>query len=225
MEHLFKKNNNLNNQKKKGFTLVELLVVIAILAVLASVSVVGYLGFTTKAKHNNAMSELKQAKEVIRAGLVDGNTHYYNLTIDTSDTAKVTEATEVTENYYNGSKSTEASSTTSTTDNVTTGFTIKYDVTTSNSGLTFTGKGAYKVTWSSLLKALFTDLESINGEFQATVNTTTTTTTTITSLQYFGKNGGKAQWTIKDDSLTNGDSISENVDNKNIEFKASNGDN
>ncbi len=36
-------------KKKKGFTLVELLVVIAILAILATVSVIGYLSFTEKA--------------------------------------------------------------------------------------------------------------------------------------------------------------------------------
>ncbi|MBQ2804298.1 MAG: prepilin-type N-terminal cleavage/methylation domain-containing protein, partial [Clostridia bacterium] len=40
-------------QTKKGFTLVELLVVIAILAILATVSVVGYTAFIQKAHQSN----------------------------------------------------------------------------------------------------------------------------------------------------------------------------
>ena len=85
--------NKLLNKTKKGFTLVELLVVIAILAVLASVSVVGYLGFTTKARNSNAMTELAQVKEVLRGNLIDGkNTLYYF----ESDTLFVKNTTEVT---------------------------------------------------------------------------------------------------------------------------------
>ncbi len=59
--------------KKKGFTLVELLVVIAILAILASVSVVGYLSFTEKAKISNIETEMTQIREVIRGQLLDGS--------------------------------------------------------------------------------------------------------------------------------------------------------
>ena len=64
--------------KKKGFTLVELLVVIAILAILATVSVVGYLSFTEKAKISNAETEMAQIREVIRGNLLDGS----EITID-----------------------------------------------------------------------------------------------------------------------------------------------
>ena len=71
------------NKTKKGFTLVELLVVIAILAVLASVSVVGYLGFTTKARNSNALTELTQAREVIRAELLDGKNEVFSFEDDT----------------------------------------------------------------------------------------------------------------------------------------------
>ena len=45
---------------KKGFTLVELLVVIAILAILASVAVVGYTAFLDKANDSNAATEAHQ---------------------------------------------------------------------------------------------------------------------------------------------------------------------
>lgn len=61
----------MKKQNKKGFTLVELLVVIAILAVLATVSVVGYTSFITKANNSNALTELKQAEEVILAEVID----------------------------------------------------------------------------------------------------------------------------------------------------------
>lgn len=50
----------MKRRTKKGFTLVELLVVIAILAILATVSVVGYSNFTQKAKDSRAQQELTQ---------------------------------------------------------------------------------------------------------------------------------------------------------------------
>ena len=48
---------------KKGFTLVELLVVIAILAILATVSVVGYTSFITRANNSAAQQELVQIRD------------------------------------------------------------------------------------------------------------------------------------------------------------------
>ncbi|MBR6794867.1 MAG: prepilin-type N-terminal cleavage/methylation domain-containing protein, partial [Clostridia bacterium] len=48
------------NMKKKGFTLVELLVVIAIIAILATVSVVGYTAFIDKANESNDRSLVTQ---------------------------------------------------------------------------------------------------------------------------------------------------------------------
>ena len=56
---------------KKGFTLVELLVVIAILAILASVAVVGYTAFLNKAKDSKAESELHQIAEYVNAEIMD----------------------------------------------------------------------------------------------------------------------------------------------------------
>lgn len=55
---------------KKGFTLVELMVVIAIIAILATVSVVGYTSLTKKADLSNAQSELHQTEEFIYAALL-----------------------------------------------------------------------------------------------------------------------------------------------------------
>ena len=56
---------------QKGFTLVELLVVIAILAILASVAVVGYTSFIDRAKQNKADTEAAQVEDYITFGLID----------------------------------------------------------------------------------------------------------------------------------------------------------
>ena len=55
---------------KKGFTLVELLVVIAILAILATVSVVGYTSFITRAEVSNAQTEAHQIATIIESSVV-----------------------------------------------------------------------------------------------------------------------------------------------------------
>ena len=52
---------------KKGFTLVELLVVIAIIAILATVAVVGYTAFVKKANESAVAQELTQIKDAIIA--------------------------------------------------------------------------------------------------------------------------------------------------------------
>ena len=59
--------------KTKGFTLVELLVVIAILAILATVSVVGYTSFINRANDSVAMQELTQLRDyAISLDMVQG---------------------------------------------------------------------------------------------------------------------------------------------------------
>lgn len=52
---------------RKGFTLVELLVVIAILAILATVSVVGYTSFIANANNSAAQQELIQLRDKVIA--------------------------------------------------------------------------------------------------------------------------------------------------------------
>ena len=54
---------------QKGFTLVELLVVIAILAILATVSVVGYTSFIGQADKQAAETEAEQIKTTIDSAL------------------------------------------------------------------------------------------------------------------------------------------------------------
>lgn len=63
----------MKNMKKKGFTLVELLVVIAILAILATVSVIGYTAFVDKADQSKAVTELTQVKTLVRSELMVGS--------------------------------------------------------------------------------------------------------------------------------------------------------
>ncbi len=55
------------SNKKKGFTLVELIVVIAILAILATVSIVGYVSFIKKANVSNDVSLITQINTALEA--------------------------------------------------------------------------------------------------------------------------------------------------------------
>ena len=60
--------------KTKGFTLVELLVVIAILAILATVSVVGYTSYIENANKSVAVQEMTQLRDYALAyDLASGN--------------------------------------------------------------------------------------------------------------------------------------------------------
>ena len=60
--------------KTKGFTLVELLVVIAILAILATVSVVGYTSYIENANKSVAVQEMTQLRDYAMAyDLASGN--------------------------------------------------------------------------------------------------------------------------------------------------------
>ena len=63
----------MKQQKRKGFTLVELLIVIAILAVLATVSIVGYISFVKKAQVSNDTALVKQINDLLMADeVIDG---------------------------------------------------------------------------------------------------------------------------------------------------------
>ena len=75
LNSLIAKKNQFQQEKKKGFTLVELLVVIAIIAILATVSTVGYLGFTKQAKISNDLTELTQYKTIITGNTLEGYTY------------------------------------------------------------------------------------------------------------------------------------------------------
>lgn len=68
----------MKNNKTKGFTLVELLVVIAILAILATVSVVGYTSFIENATVSNDNNIATQLNNFLVALKADSNGEYYD---------------------------------------------------------------------------------------------------------------------------------------------------
>ncbi len=65
----------MNKNRKNGFTLVELLVVISILAVLAVVTVVGYTSFTKKAQESNDISLTTQMNNILDADTAGGKSY------------------------------------------------------------------------------------------------------------------------------------------------------
>ena len=73
--------------KTKGFTLVELLVVIAILAILATVSVVGYTSFIDSAKDSNAETTLHTIETYIEADLLADNKFEVSETVTLTKTS------------------------------------------------------------------------------------------------------------------------------------------
>lgn len=68
----------MRNNTKKGFTLVELLVVIAILAILATVSVVGYTSFIKSAAVSNDENIAAQLNNFMNAIKADHTSEFYN---------------------------------------------------------------------------------------------------------------------------------------------------
>lgn len=65
-------NFNLKKKKNKGFTIVELLVVITIIGVLSSFVSVGYFGYVKKSKEAVAMAEAKEIYQAIEIGIANG---------------------------------------------------------------------------------------------------------------------------------------------------------
>lgn len=66
---------------KKGFTLVELVVVIAVIAILSAVSVGAYFGITDSANHSRAEQEAKSFWIELNAGIIAGRQQTDELTV------------------------------------------------------------------------------------------------------------------------------------------------
>ncbi len=174
--------NTLTKNKKRGFTLVELLVVIAILAILASVTVVGYLSFTKKAKDSNAVTELTQAREIIRTDYLNEGTHHYNI-------AGTTDSITATENAsaYNLTLTYNQSTKEYTFDTTVVGETSENTIT---------------LTWDKVIKAIFAeDLQTLKGTFYFNVSGNA-----ITSIGYASSSEGYAKWDIAEDEITTAES-------------------
>ena len=186
MKKLFKKT-------KKGFTLVELLVVIAILAVLASVSVIGYLGFVEKARNSDAVTELAQVRELLRAELIDGEDHTFKFkaestgaSYDKSYTMKYVDG-----DYYFLDLSSTTNIAVSGTDNlidVTSAFTISNTLSDLN-GLSATIK---------------VKLTAADKDVGGSTETSTSKDYKIDIMTYARTAGGSAYWTVSGDTITAG---------------------
>ena len=81
----------MRNNKKRGFTLVELLVVIAILAILATVSVVGYTSFIQRASISNDENVAAQLNKFLVAVKADSTGPFYNEEITEDNVGRLNE--------------------------------------------------------------------------------------------------------------------------------------
>ena len=129
---------------KKGFTLVELLVVIAILAILASVAVVGYTAFINKAEKSKAETELAQLESAVNANLMVNED-----TVICDVTAPDVAGTHITKVYVDGDDAKI--------------YVVKTTVT--KSGDTFTKVAADAVLASSDVIELSGDFDGLLAEF------------------------------------------------------------
>ncbi len=69
------------NKKNKGFTMVELLVVITIIGVLSTFVSVGYFGYVKQSKESVALAEAKEIYQAIEIGIASENFDAYS-TVD-----------------------------------------------------------------------------------------------------------------------------------------------
>jgi prepilin-type N-terminal cleavage/methylation domain-containing protein len=69
-------------QKQKGFTLVELIVVIAIVAILAATTIVGYRHFINKAEESALIQEVEGWQKAIQGHFLGGTVHSEEFSFD-----------------------------------------------------------------------------------------------------------------------------------------------
>ena len=91
MNQLFiKKKNELNQKKKKGFTLIELIIVIAVIAILAAVAIPKFSSIRRDAKVNNDVAAAKNIATVTSTLIANGTiteAKTYDLGTDTDGIA------------------------------------------------------------------------------------------------------------------------------------------
>ncbi len=178
LNSLIAKKKVLSQEKKKGFTLVELLVVIAIIAILATVSTVGYLGFTKQAKISNDLTELTQYKTLITGLTLDEKGASVEVKEKESE-----EASETTKNY-----------------------TITYTFEANNKHSLKITDGT-KEKGEDIIKALLGSDWIDGGHVIVNFDTAEGKTTNVTSIAYYhhydaDTTNGSVIWNIADDTVT-----------------------
>lgn len=78
MEMVLKRQQALRKQGKKGFTLVELIVVIVILGILAAIAVPALVGYIDKARTDGAITEAATARTALQTIVSDAYGHETN---------------------------------------------------------------------------------------------------------------------------------------------------